>query len=143
MAFFFTSCLEGGLEELDTYTGNDITSIQGVYYRYIGSETIPGSGEQTVHQVTMSVSDTQIDTEAATVDITVTAPSNFPESELGNLSASELVVIVNLSAAAIIEPINGAPTLGAPGDWSKPNQYRVTAASGDEKVWTITLTLQR
>ena len=143
MTILFSSCLESNLEELETYTGNDITSIQGVYYRYYSSETIPVSGEQVVSQTALTISNTNQDADAGVFDFTVSLPTDFPESEKGNVSSSELVVVVNLSAAAIIEPIGDAPALGAPGDWSKPNQYRVTAANGNEKVWTLTLNLEK
>ena len=38
MAFSFSSCLESGLEELDTYEGNDITA-GFAFYRYIDTST--------------------------------------------------------------------------------------------------------
>ena len=47
------------------------------------------------------------------------------------------MVAVTISTAATIKPINGAPKLGVPGDWTKDNQYEVTAADGTKKVWTI------
>ena len=50
---------------------------------------------------------------------------------------SNVVVAVTISTAATIKPINGAPKLGVPGDWSKDNQYEVTAADGTKKTWTI------
>lgn len=140
--FFLSSCLDGNLEELDTYTGCEITSIQGVYYRYYSTETIPASGEQAVQQISLTVSNTESESELGTLNFTVSIPSNFPESERGNVSSSGLVVVVNLSAAALIKPVGDAPTLGVPGDWSKPNQYKVTAANGDEKVWTLSMTFE-
>ncbi|MDE7236705.1 MAG: hypothetical protein K2N66_02660, partial [Paramuribaculum sp.] len=56
-------------------------------------------------------------------------------------TTSELVVVLNISTAAVIEPLDGAPALGVPGDWSKPNKYQITAANGKKKVWTVTLEL--
>ena len=50
-----------------------------------------------------------------------------------------VVVAVTISTAATIKPINGAPKLGVPGDWTKDNQYEVTAADGTKKTWTIVL----
>jgi len=51
-------------------------------------------------------------------------------------------VIVNISTAAIVSPIEGAPQFGKPGDWSKPNRYKVKAANGDEQIWTVSLTFK-
>lgn len=135
------SCLDKNLEELETYVGNEITGIQGVYYRYYSAETIPGSGEQVIKQAPLTVSNPQLNVENGTLDFTVSLPSNFPEEEKENVSVNELVVILNISTASLIEPVGNAPILGIPGDWSKPNQYKVTAANGDEKVWTLSLHL--
>lgn len=142
MSLVLTSCLEGGLEDLPTYTGNEITSLQGVYYRYYSTEVIPGSGEVAVNQVSLTVSDIQLDPTNATLNCTASLPTDFSESQAGDFSMNKLIVVVNISAAAIIEPVGEAPALGTPGDWSKPNQYRVIAANGDEKTWTIAVNLK-
>lgn len=134
-----TSCLHAGLDDIEEYKGNDITAVSRVEYRYISDEISPASGQDLVKNVTLGYSGCVIDTKSAIVDIPITVPSNFPESELPNLSASELVVVVTISTAARIEPIGNAPALGVPGDWSKPNQYKVTAADGSSKNWTITI----
>ena len=63
--------------------------------------------------------------------------NNIPEAERGNFTEAKAVVAVTISTAATIKPINGAPKLGVPGDWTKDNQYEVTAADGTKKVWTI------
>ena len=44
---------------------------------------------------------------------------------------------MDLSTAARITPLNGAPKLGNPGDFSaKEFKYQVTAADGTKKEWT-------
>ncbi|WFE87040.1 MULTISPECIES: DUF5018-related domain-containing protein [Parabacteroides] len=136
MMFSFTSCLTSGLDELDVYDGADITSVSAVAYRYISDEKSPASGQNIVKEVNLTFT-SDIDTDAATVKITVSVPENFPEAELGNLSTSNIMVAVGLSTAARISPLNGSPTLGVPGDWSKPNTYVVDAANGTRKNWTI------
>lgn len=143
LAVVCSSCLERNLEELDTYDGKEITSIAGVYYRYYDSGIIDASGEQAVKQVSLSVSNTQIDVEAGTCSLDVAVPTNFPASEAGKVNARELVVIVNISTAAIIRPIDGAPAFGTPGDWSKPNRYLIKAADGGQQEWTVSLTLKQ
>lgn len=134
-----TSCLKHGLDELEVYSENDIVSVQGVYWRWLGSEKIPGSGEQQVLQKQLNVRDAKVDKEAATVDFKYQIPSNFPKDQVSQVTASKLVVIFNISPAAVIEPVEGAPKLGAPGDWSKANKYKVTAADGSAKMWTVTV----
>lgn len=135
-----TSCLKSNLDELETYGGANITSVSRVEYRYISDEIAPSSGQNVVKYVTLEYSGSTVDMENATVTIPVKLPANFPESELGKVSASNLVVVVTLSTAARIEPVNGAPVLGKPGDWSMPNEYKVTAANGTSRIWTIKVT---
>lgn len=139
VAMVCTSCLESNLEELETYTGNEITSVQGVYYRYYSSDIINASGEQAVKQVSLSVSNIQKNVEAGTLNFNVSLPTNFPEEEKNNVNVGNLVVVFNISTAAVVEPLDNSPKLGTPGDWSKPNKYKVKAADGDEKIWTATM----
>lgn len=138
-----TSCLTNKLDEIDTYEGNDIRSVTGVYHRYYGTETIPGSGEVKVHQSQLQVSSKNvvIDNKAGTVDIKASIPTNFPVAQKPLVKISSLVVVLNISTAATIEPLDGSAKLGVPADWSKSNRYRVTAANGTTKDWTVTLTL--
>lgn len=139
-AVAMTSCLEHNLEELDTYEGHAVTGVAGVYYRYYGTDKIPGSGEVQVKQITLAYGNFKADEETGVCEFACKLPSNFPESEKANFSLSNVVVALNISTAAVIKPIDGAPALGKPGDWSKPNKYEVTAANGKKQVWTCTLT---
>ena len=134
VAVLSTSCLESGLEELDEYSGCDITN-GNVYWRYYGDGKISASGEQQVKQVYLAAARTQ-DAENGVYTIRYTT-SNIPEAERGNFTESKAVVAVTISTAATIKPIGDAPKLGVPGDWTKDNQYEVTAADGTKKVWTI------
>ena len=61
------------------------------------------------------------------------ASSNFPAEERPKFTMSNVVVSLNISTAAMIQPIDGAAVLGKPGDWSKPNKYEITAADGSKK----------
>ena len=148
-ALCLTSCLESHLEELPTYDGNDIVSVAGVIYRFYTGNVIDASGEEEIAQYVLNNTNT-VDKEAAKVEVNVTIPSNLPADQRDKVSLSYkkgdrqgLGLIVNLSAAAVITPLNGAPILGAPGDWSKANQYEVMAADGSKKIWTITMTLNK
>lgn len=50
---------------------------------------------------------------------------------------SRLVVYVSISDAAVITPVDGAPRLGAPGDFSQDRIYSVRAANGDKKEYIL------
>lgn len=131
-----SSCLTGGLDELDVYDGADITSVSTVRYRYITEDKSPASGQNIVKEVELTYT-SEIDTDAAIVKISVSTPDNFPVSELAFLSKSNLLIAVGISTAARLSSDNGSPQLGVPGDWSKPNTYTVQAANGKKKKWTI------
>ena len=142
VALMAASCLKSNLE-LDTYDGKDITSIVGVYYRYLGDNVIPVSGEKEVRQVTLSVSNVSIDADAGTVSADVRLPSNFPAAQRDAIDATKLCVVVGISTAAVIEPIGNAPKFGVPGDWSKSNSYQVTAADNSTKNWTVQINFSK
>ncbi len=143
VALSFTSCLESGLEDIDTYEGNDITA-GFAYYRYIDdSSTLPVSGESAVKQKQLTRRSQTIDTDAATCNLVFAVPANFTATEKANVSASSLVVITQISSAAVIEPVDGAPRLGVPADWTTSHKYKVTAANGTSKIWTITVILNK
>ena len=134
LAVVSTSCLDSGLEELDTYKDCNITSGE-IYWRYYSTDVIPGSGEQQVKQVRLARAVEQnLDTNTIYIRYVT---SNIPEAERANFTESKAVVAVTISTAAIIKPIGDAPKLGVPGDWTKDNQYEVTAADGTKKTWTI------
>jgi hypothetical protein len=143
MAFSFSSCLESGLEELDTYEGNDITA-GFAFYRYIDtSTTMNVSGEYAVKQKQLTRVNQTIDVDAATCDLTFAVPSNFTDAEKADVNINKLVIVTQISSAAVMEPVDNSPSLGVPADWSTPHKYKVTAANGTSKIWTITVTLNK
>lgn len=102
LTVFTTSCLDSNLEDLDTYKGKDIIGIAGVYHRYYGSQTIPGSGEQQVLQSALSYDNFQADAETGTSSFECKLPSNFPAEERPKFTMSNVVVSLNISTAAMI-----------------------------------------
>lgn len=138
-----TGCIDHGFDELDTYSNANIESVNGVFYRWKTSSTDPLTGEPLVRQVQLSRVSQEIDADAATCTYTATPATNFPEDQLSSLSISNLVVVLNISTAATITPIQGSPALGVPADWSQPHMYRIKAADGSYKDWTVTIRLQK
>lgn len=138
-----TGCLNHGLDDIDTYDGADITSFEGVYYRYTTDKIMDVSGEPQVRQVSLQMVSPAIDAEAGTATVTVKPTSNFPADELDKLSDKSLVVCLNISVASIIKPAAGSVRLGVIADWSKPNTYIITAADGSTKEWTVTINLEK
>lgn len=115
-------------------TAQDITSFEGVYYRYTTDKIMDVSGEPQVRQVSLQMVSPAIDAEAGTATVTVRPTSNFPADELDKLSDKSLVVCLNISVASIIKPAAGSVRLGVVADWSKPNTYIITAADGSDQT---------
>ena len=133
LAVVSTSCLDSNLEELDLYSGCDVTN-GNVYYRYISDEKHPGTGEFKVKQVYLAAARTQ-DVENCTYTIRYVT-DNIPAEKRADFEKSA-VVILTISTAATAKPVGDAPVLGTPGDWTKDNQYDIVAADGTTKRWTI------
>jgi hypothetical protein len=138
----FTSCLKYDLPTLPVYTDCNITNIY-YEYRYYDSTSVWIDNSPIVKYVTLTVTKT-IDANANTVTVSLVVPAasgTFTVAKRANVALTNLIGSVDLSTAAIIAPIDGAPVLGMPGDFSAPRQYKVTAADGvTTKTWTITVT---
>lgn len=128
-----TSCLKAGLEELETYDQNDITNVR-VEYRWWDE------ADKRLRVVEMNVGKT-IDKEAKVISLTVEVPvatHTFTSAIREKVSLSNLTMNVDLTTAARIKPLGGAPLLGTPGDFSaKEFAYQVTAANGNVADWTF------
>ena len=121
---FLVSC-EMGLEELPLYAGANILAFR------LETRTIDVVKQKVIvtHGDAFTVL-VVVDTTANTVNVKVT-----PEVDL-----TKLVGIATIDRAAVISPIDDAPKLGTPGNFSNPNHYKVTAADKiHEKTWTITV----
>lgn len=137
-----TSCLKYGLDDLPVYSDCEITNIY-FEYRYEDTTSPWIDGSPKVKFITLVVTKT-IDAVANTVTVSINVPAvsaTLPTAERAKVALTNIVCSMNLSTAAKIEPIEGAPILGIPGDFSGPRKYRVTAADGiTTKTWTVTVT---
>ena len=139
LAVVSTSCLKHDLEELDVYSGCDITRVDCAY-RWKTGEIHPGTQSEKVNQVYVSAySRTYVTDESDPSRGVCTirySKTNIPE-QYRSVAETEMVVYVTLSTAAVMKPINGAPALGIPADWTADHEYEVTAADGTKKIWKI------
>ncbi|MDR1455292.1 MAG: hypothetical protein LBJ01_06550 [Tannerella sp.] len=142
LACMMTSCLTAGLDDLPAFEEAEITDVR-FEFRYKDPASLGIDGEPIDRWVNLTVSDRVISAEAATVACTLQVPAAdgpFTEALRGQVSLSGLVGKFYLSTAAKIEPVEGAPVLGIPGDFSAPRKYKVTAADGKtSKIWTVTV----
>ena len=139
LAVVSTSCLKHDLEELDVYSGCDITRVDCAY-RWKTGEIHPGTQSEKVNQVYVSAySRTYVTDESDPSRGVCTirySKTNIPE-QYRSVAETEMVVYVTISTAATMKPINGAPALGIPADWTAVHEYEVTAADGTKKIWKI------
>jgi hypothetical protein len=139
LAVVSTSCLKHDLEELDVYSGCDITRVDCAY-RWKTGEIHPGTQSEKVNQVYVSAySRTYVTDESDPSRGVCTirySKTNIPE-QYRSVAETEMVVYVTISTAATMKPINGAPALGIPADWTADHEYEVTAADGTKKIWKI------
>ncbi|MDR0845709.1 MAG: hypothetical protein LBN71_10860 [Tannerella sp.] len=138
----FTSCLTSGLEELPAFDTADITDIR-FDFRYKDASSTWIDNEPVVKVVSLTIQNKVIDTASGTVTCTLAVPAangTFTEAIRQQVSLTSVVGRFYLSTAAVIVPVEGAPVLGVPGDFSATRKYKVTAADGTTKVWTISVT---
>lgn len=137
---FVSSCKD----ELDAYEEAEITSV-GAYHRYYTTEKDALTGEFKVAEKELEKDNTINEDEAvATATFTVPAASgSFTEAERSKVSLDNLVVYFNVSTAARVTPLEGAPKLGVPGNWTSEHKYSIMAANGTKKVWTVKVILNK
>jgi len=141
-----TGCLEKGLENLPAFEDAKIVNIFAEY-RFKDASVKNADGSPKVIFVNLPVTRTfklkeetpGAATDSVLLEVTVPQPSGSFTAEVRNqVSAQNLVVYGNISSAAEIAPLSGAPVFGSPGDFSSPRQYQVTAADKlKTRVWTV------
>lgn len=136
----FSSCLKKDLPELPLWNGAAVTNVY-FEYRYLDSTNL-WQGKPVVAYQTMDVTRT-IDSAHGNISLVVTVPpvkGTFTTAERAKVTASNLWCYLDVSTAATIAPVNSAPAPGYAGDFSKPQQYKVTAPNGSSQVWTLEIT---
>jgi hypothetical protein len=138
MLLFFPLMVACNWEDLPEYDEAEITAVQ-YYYRWASSAKDPITGEPIVKEVRLNTTST-INSENALIETNVTIPAasgDFTEEVRSQVSQSNLCAQVSLSAAARLTPVEGSAALGTPDDWTVERKYKVQAADGKTKVWTI------
>lgn len=129
----FSSCLKMGLDDLPTSDKAEITNVKFEYRWW----------DETAQQLRVVELATSNKIENHTINSTITVPDvtdKFTSEIREKVSLSNLVGLTDISAGAAIRPVNGAPTLGTPGDFSgKEYSYLVVAADGSDIEWKINI----
>ena len=132
----FSSCLKEGLEEGELSTECDVTNIH-FEHRWATEMFAPGMYQ--LNFVEMSV-EKNIDTENCVVEVEITVPAvsdTYPQEQYDATTLSNIACSFEVSRAASVKPLAGAPVLGELGDYTQDWTYRVTSASGEYKDWVV------
>ena len=135
----FTSCLKSGLDEIEDSNLCAISSVT-MEYRWI-VQNVNGYDQLSRQQMTLS---NNVPNENNEIRFTITVPtasSSFPDDVRNAVTLDGLYLVMVISPAAKIEPLNGAPALGLPGAFTtgKDYQYEVTAANGNKAVYHVVI----
>lgn len=134
-----TSCLKSGLDDIEN---SDLCAISSITmeYRWI-SQNANGYDQLSRQQMTLSKNTPDENNE---IRFTVTVPainSSFPKAVRDHVELDGLYMIAVISSAAKIQPLDGAPKLGVPGNFEigKDYQYEVIAANGKSAIYHIVI----
>lgn len=136
----FTACLTNNLDELPVYDESNVTNV-GFLYRFTSDEK-GANNELKVKEITLSLDEKAINNDKASIVVSLKIPAvskEFTQEERDKVNLKNIIVYFNVSTAANVEPIDGSPELGVPGDFAQLRKYKVIAANGDSKVWTLTI----
>lgn len=156
-----TSCLHSNLDELENASDKEMTSVE-YSYRFLYNDTIKkGTVNEEIQngrvcevifqkqmkkveenglkgfQTTLTHSLNSIQKAGPTGSVTKEMLYDMFKKEIGREGLTRLWVYVSISDAATIASLNGAPRLGAPGDFSETRSYRVTAADGSSQDYVL------
>ncbi|MCF3107356.1 hypothetical protein LL912_01055 [Niabella sp. CC-SYL272] len=138
-----SSCLKAGLDE-DLPKFRDAL-MSDVFMEYV-YETAGTGASPVVKAVSMNLSgkafkkreDTGAAVDSAVFTVSVPGASGtFTAEERAKVTTANLSFMCNISTAATMEPVDGAPRPGVPGDFSQPRKYRITAADGSSREWVV------
>ncbi|MCL3780965.1 hypothetical protein EMN47_11280 [Prolixibacteraceae bacterium JC049] len=120
-----------GLDELPLYEETEIIKAWGLK-REVVTTTVQEKERTTVVQTKLDskMVSNEIDAENKIVSIV------FEE----DVDLTNIIIAVDISRGAIIEPLEDSNKLGIVANWTNPQKYLVTAANNDfKKEWTITI----
>lgn len=141
MMLSFNSCLESGLDELETYTDTKITAIN-FEYRWMVPENAndPWSGEKL--QVKTLTTQAQIKDGVVKCEITVPNVSGtFNEQVRNSVTLQNIIAYLTISPGATVKAVGSTPALGHKGDFSKSDlKYKVISADGrNQQEWQLVI----
>lgn len=135
----FTSCLKSGLDEIENSSLCAVSSVT-MEYRWI-TQNANGYDQMSRQQLTLSNNAPDENNEIHFVVEVPAASATFPEDIRNVVELDGLYMIMVISPAAKVVPLEDAPVLGVPGNYEigKSYKYQVTAANGDTAIYTVVI----
>lgn len=136
------SCLKNDLEDVASSEACDVTNVD-FEYRWavdiLGNDGKP-TGVSELRYITLTANKI-INNESKTITVKLTVPNvntTFTSEIRNKVSLDGIVGMFTVSPAAKVTPLNGAPSLGNPGNFSqKKYSYRITSAAGNYHDWIL------
>ncbi len=160
-SLFMTSCLYHNIEELENSSNKELTNVE-YSYRFLYNDTIQKGtvneeiekdrvcevifnkqiepiNEQGVlgFKTTLTYDLNSVQKAGPSGSVTKEMLYEMFKQQINVSGLSKLWVYVSISDAASIVPLDDAPKLGTPGDFSKDHYYRVTAADGSSADYVL------
>lgn len=161
LIFSMNSCLYHNLEDMENSSDKKMTNVD-YSYRFLYNDTIQkGTANQEIlesrvcevifnknleaidengvtgFQTTITHNLNSIQKAGPSGSVTKEMLYDMFKEQIAKDGLTRLWVYVSISDAAIISPLNGAPALGAPGDFTQDRVYRVTAADGSTQDYVL------
>jgi hypothetical protein len=133
-----SSCLKSNLPKLNNSSLNGMTAFNYEYRWVDTSFVLPGTPQaDTVISVKMAILDNSVTISHDTLYTAPAIPASLPASQRPNVTLKHLWAYASIPNAATVVPLNSAPRLGDPGDFTGPVSYQVTAANGVASTWVV------
>lgn len=139
-----SSCLKKDLPDYPAFDGKSITVVNAEHRFKSRIHTM--HGEPLVVMKGLSVSSV-INDATSEINLTVTIPAaetgetaDFNAEEKAMVKQSMMWFFYTISTGATMKAIEGTAEPGYPSDATKPLRYRVTAADGSTRDWTVKVT---
>ena len=161
LMFVMNSCLYHNLQDLENSSDKVMTNVD-YSYRFLYNDTIQkGTANQEIEggrvcevifnkkmeaveengktgfKTTLSHSLNSIQKAGPSGSVTKEMLYDMFKEQIAQDGLTKLWVYVSISDAATISPLDEAPRLGAPGDFSQDRFYRVTAADGSYQDYIL------
>ncbi len=146
LSMLCASCIESGLDKIEDFSNAELVNLR-FEHRFVYKQASAVPGAPPIEQLAVVSLPTTVTKDNSRIHCRITVPAAgspgfFTAAERENVTLSAIICLANISTAATIKPVGGAPLFGKLGDFSASRRYVVTAADGlTTKEYEIECTL--